>query len=214
MSDIRFVGEDVHIEGNVQKVTCYDIELDNAGRRSNTTGNRRAFVHDFQDGLTLNWARDYPGGVTINGDVKIPNSAAVNALNGTALKCSHHTLHLDHPARRTAPPVLKTAAAKKGKGPLIGTVVMPVSPIVGGIGGGIGVVPINAQRRALMHDTSDGLTINVGGDYPGGVTIRGSVRVPEGLLVKGNDLLQLVLDLQAKVVALESRVLALETAGG
>lgn len=213
MSDIRFVGEDVHIEGNVQKVTCYDIELDNAGRRSNAAGNRRAFVHDFQDGLTLNWARDYPGGVTINGEVKIPNSAAVNALNGTALHCSHHTLLLDHPARRTAPPVVKSAAARKSKAPLIGTVVVPAGPLIGGIGG-IGVVPLKAQRRALMHDTTDGLTLNVGGDYPGGVTIRGTVRTPETLLVKGQDLLKLVVDLQTQVAALEARVLALETAAG
>lgn len=28
-------------------------------------------------------------------------------------------------------------------------------------------------RRALVHDTNDGLAINFGGDYPGGVTISG-----------------------------------------
>ena len=28
-------------------------------------------------------------------------------------------------------------------------------------------------RRALVHDQSDGLTINYNGDYPGGVTING-----------------------------------------
>ena len=28
-------------------------------------------------------------------------------------------------------------------------------------------------RRALVHDQSDGLTVNFGGDYPGGVTING-----------------------------------------
>jgi hypothetical protein len=63
-----------------------------------------------------------------------------------------------------------------------------------------------------MHDTADGLTINVGGDYPGGVTIRGTVKLPETLLVKNQDLLQLIADLQAKVTALEARVTALESA--
>ena len=67
-------------------------------------------------------------------------------------------------------------------------------------------------RRALMHDTGDGLTVNVGGDYPGGVTIRGTVRLPETLLVKNQDLLQLITDLQAKVAALEARVATLEAA--
>ena len=28
-------------------------------------------------------------------------------------------------------------------------------------------------RRALVHDTNDGLTMNFGDDYPGGVTING-----------------------------------------
>jgi hypothetical protein len=30
-------------------------------------------------------------------------------------------------------------------------------------------------RRALVHDQSDGLTVNFSGDYPGGVAINGSV---------------------------------------
>lgn len=272
MSDIRFVGEDIHIEGNVQKVTCYDIELDNAGRRKSAGGKRRAFVHDFndgltlnwandypggvtingkvaigevvgthlisrhhdlhldhaarrsagggyrralvhdfQDGLTLNWARDYPGGVTINGEVKMPHGAAVGALSGTALKCTHHTLHLDHAARRSTKAAPALAAAK--------TRAPAVTAAIGGVGtvgtvtelGTVPTVVRVTQRRALMHDTGDGLTINVGGDYPGGVTIRGTVRLPETLLVKNQDLLQLVTDLQAKVAALEAKVGTLET---
>jgi hypothetical protein len=277
MSDIRFVGEDIHIEGNVQKVTCFDIELDNAGRRKNNSGKRRAFVHDFedgltlnwandypggvtingkvglselvgthlyvrhhdlhldhaarrsanggyrralvhdqQDGLTLNWARDYPGGVTINGEVKLPHGAAVGALSGTVLKCTHHTLHLDHAARRKTPPTL-TAVATTGataisRAPTVGVAsgtAVSAGPAAE-IGAIAGLKP--AQRRALMHDTTDGLTINVAGDYPGGVTIRGTVKLPETLLVKNQDLLQLIADLQAKVTALESRVTALESA--
>ena len=32
-------------------------------------------------------------------------------------------------------------------------------------------------RRALVHDSTDGLTINYNGDYPGGVKIKGKVNV-------------------------------------
>jgi hypothetical protein len=209
MSDIRFVGEDVHVEGNVQKVTCFDIELDNASRRSNNRGRRRAFVHDFQDGLTLNWERDYPGGVTLNGDVKMPHGSTVAALNGTVLRCTHHTLALDHAAHRPSPPVLtKRSAAARSKAPLASaSAALSTSALsAAAIGNRFG------QRRALMHDSGDGLTVNVNADYPGGVTIRGTVRLPETLLVKNQDLLQLVTELQAKVAALEARVATLEAA--
>jgi hypothetical protein len=215
MSDIRFVGEDIHIEGNVQKVTCFDIELDNAGRRKNNSGKRRAFVHDFQDGLTLNWERDYPGGVTINGELNLPHGAAVAALSGTALKCTHHTLHLDHAPRRKTPLTATTvgsASAGLARAPTLSaagsSTAVLASPSVelAAVGN---LRP--AQRRALMHDTSDGLTLNVAGDYPGGVTIRGTVKLPETLLVKNQDLLQLITALQTKVSALEARVAALES---
>lgn len=209
MSDIKFVGEDIHVEGNVQRVTCFDIELDNAGRRSNNRGKRRAFVHDFQDGLTLNWDRDYPGGVTINGDVKMPQGATVATLSGTALRCTHHTLLLDHAAHRPGLPVLtKRSAAVRSKATLTGV----ASSVSAAQIGSTALVTKLGQRRALMHDTGDGLTLNVDGDYPGGVTIRGTVRLPETLLVKNQDLLQLVTDLQAKVAALEARVATLEAA--
>lgn len=207
MSDIRFVGEDVHVEGNVHRVTCFDVELDNAGRRRSNSGKRRALVHDFQDGLTLNWDRDYPGGVTINGEVNLPHSATVATLNGTVLRCTHHTLQLDHAAHRPGLPVLtKRSAAAKKKGPLTG---VTASVAVSGVASAA-LINRLGQRRALMHDSGDGLTVNVDRDYPGGVTIRGTVRLPETLLVKDQDLLQLITDLQAKVTALEARVATLE----
>ncbi len=107
----------------------------------------------------------------------MPNGATVSLLQGTSLRLTHHTLHLDHAARRT--------------------------PTTG--------LPRKTQRRALMHDTSDGVTINYAKDYPGGVTIRGTVRTPDGLLVKGQDVLQLITDLQSQVAALTARVEALES---
>lgn len=211
MSDIRFVGEDVHIEGNVQRVTCFDIELDNAGRRSHNRGRRRAFVHDFQDGLTLNWDRDYPGGVTLNGDVKMPHGSTVATLNGTVLRCTHHTLQLDHAAHRPPLPVLTQRAAGKRKATLAATASAASAASVASLGSAA-VVNRLGQRRALMHDSGDGLTVNVDRDYPGGVTIRGTVRMPETLLVRNQDLLQLVTELQAKVAALEARIATLEAA--
>jgi hypothetical protein len=67
----------VTIEGF--RLTCKqaDLVLDFAGRRRNNTPWRRALVHDFNDGLTLNWANDYPGGVTINGNVTVPGQLLV-----------------------------------------------------------------------------------------------------------------------------------------
>lgn len=73
MSDIKFEGEWVNVEGFVLKSGTADFMLDNPSRRGNPAGLRRALVHDFADGLTINWASDYPGGVTINGNVNHVN---------------------------------------------------------------------------------------------------------------------------------------------
>lgn len=43
-----------------------DFALDNPTRRRGGGELRRAMVHDGTDGLTLNWGRDYPGGVHVN----------------------------------------------------------------------------------------------------------------------------------------------------
>ncbi len=69
MSDIKFDGEWVNVEGFVLKSQTTDFMLDHASRRTVQGGHRRALVHDFADGLTVNWANDYPGGVTINGNL-------------------------------------------------------------------------------------------------------------------------------------------------
>jgi hypothetical protein len=72
----------VHVEGDVLKVDSYDLQLDNASRRSNKNQDkpRRALVHDKGDGLTINWARDYPGGVTINGSVRCPDDVSASKI--------------------------------------------------------------------------------------------------------------------------------------
>jgi hypothetical protein len=55
-------------EATVLQIKGSDIILDSAQRRSSNGGHfRRAIVHDQNDGLTINYNNDYPGGVTING---------------------------------------------------------------------------------------------------------------------------------------------------
>ena len=40
-------------------------------------------------------------------------------------------------------------------------------------------------RRALVHDESDGLTINFSNDYEGGVTINGNLIIRDGERIRG-----------------------------
>lgn len=70
------------------KVATADLQLDRSERRKNATPNRRALVHNFNDGLTLNWANDYPGGVTINGEVHLESGLGGVTVNGK-LKATH-----------------------------------------------------------------------------------------------------------------------------
>jgi hypothetical protein len=55
------------------------LDSQDPSRRHNTTPFRRALVHDFHDGLTVNWGGDYPGGVTIQGMVTMPGQLDVAA---------------------------------------------------------------------------------------------------------------------------------------
>jgi len=73
---------DVKIEGSALEVKTTDIKLDNKGRRKKQNGHRRAMVHDFNDGLTLNFASDYPGGVTVNNG-KIVNATLEGNVKST-----------------------------------------------------------------------------------------------------------------------------------
>lgn len=58
-SDVKLVPGQVKIE-------AWDLCIDSQDRRKTNTPLRRAFVHNFDDGLTVNWDYDYPGGVTIH----------------------------------------------------------------------------------------------------------------------------------------------------
>ncbi len=59
------------------KLLGADFKIDHKSRRKSKTPYRRALVHDFNDGLTINWDKDYPGGVVINGKVKCPNKLEI-----------------------------------------------------------------------------------------------------------------------------------------
>lgn len=65
--DVKLEETSVIVEASTLACHSTDLVLDHPDRRMSTTGSRRALVHDFNDGLTLNWANDYPGGVTIKG---------------------------------------------------------------------------------------------------------------------------------------------------
>lgn len=58
---------DVKLVHGQVKVEAWDLCVDSQDRRKSATPHRRALVHDFQDGLTVNWGNDYPAGVTLKG---------------------------------------------------------------------------------------------------------------------------------------------------
>ena len=60
------------------------------------------------------------------------------------------------------------------------------------------------HRRALVHDSQDGLTINFAGDYPGGVTVTGNLAVTGSLAVTG--------DLNLAGTALSATIASLQAA--
>ncbi len=165
MSDIKFDGDWVIVEGNWTKLRTMDLMLDAPSRRSSNAGYRRALVHDYGDKLTLNYNRDYPGGVNILGSV------SVEALAGHQIVMNGEDVVLDSAARR-----------KNATG----------------------------QRRALVHDFNDGLTINWASDYPGGVTINGNVTMPTKLTVAGKDVAALLTSMQTEITNLKTKVAALE----
>jgi hypothetical protein len=74
MSDILFdATQQVTVQCDNLKVEGHDFLLDSQSRRrpGNTSAFRRAIVHDQNDGLTINFGNDYPGGVTLNAVVAI-----------------------------------------------------------------------------------------------------------------------------------------------
>src|SRR5262245_11243515 len=85
MSDILFDNsEEMTILCDNLNVRGHDLLLDSASRRApGSPGFRRALVHDGNDGLTINFNGDYPGGVTIN------NVRSMNVVGDLQFKISH-----------------------------------------------------------------------------------------------------------------------------
>lgn len=172
-ADIVLDENNVTVQGHTLKISGFDLVIDGGDSRrptdKNMTHSRRALVHDFGDGLTLNWDRDYPGGVTALGNLKVEKLQGVSPTHQLKVACAD--IQLDWPDRRK---------------------------VAGG------------QRRALVHDFGDGLTLNWNSDYPGGVTINGEVKLPGKLTLAGKDVATQLTALEQKVQALEARIAALE----
>jgi hypothetical protein len=74
-------GDWLVLEGSVLKTTASDLILDAPGRRGGgPSPHRRALVHDFGDGLTINFAGDYPGGVTVTGNLAVTGDLKLAGL--------------------------------------------------------------------------------------------------------------------------------------
>ncbi len=97
-ADVKLDGADAIVEGNWLTAKCLDIKLDAAARRSSNSGERRALVHGFNDELVVNYNSDYPGGATINGEVRIPDKIKQNHV-----RLESTDLHINHPDRRSTP---------------------------------------------------------------------------------------------------------------
>lgn len=60
-------GSFLELDARVVKAISSDFMLDEPSRRKGGGPHRRALVHDQNDGLSINFSGDYPGGVTITG---------------------------------------------------------------------------------------------------------------------------------------------------
>ncbi len=88
-------GNWVLVEGAVLKCTGTDLMLDSPARRAGNGGDhRRALVHDGGDRLTINFANDYRGGVTVVGDLAVTGDVRVGAVRlGAQLEEAHARIH-------------------------------------------------------------------------------------------------------------------------
>ncbi|MBK8460917.1 MAG: PASTA domain-containing protein [Micropruina sp.] len=91
-------GNWVLIEASVLKCTGADFMLDSPGRRgAGGSPHRRALVHDAGDALTINFARDYSGGVNVIGDLAVTGDVRVGgqALGGAVRAMSSRIAELE-----------------------------------------------------------------------------------------------------------------------
>jgi len=74
-------GTFLELEARVVKAIASDFMLDQPSRRKGGGPHRRALVHDQNDGLTINFNGDYPGGVTVMGELVVAGVALSGAIN-------------------------------------------------------------------------------------------------------------------------------------
>lgn len=86
-ADIKLDGNWLVFEGQWTRVRSWDLMLDAEDRRSDSSGWRRALVHNHEDGLTINYSSDYPAGVKIEGNTKC-DSVEADVLSCQSLSSS------------------------------------------------------------------------------------------------------------------------------
>jgi hypothetical protein len=178
MTDIRFEGDFIHLEGLVVRATANDLMLDAAARRTTNTPFRRALVHDFDDGLTLNWDHDYPGGVSVNSCKQI---LGFNNRDWLIVRSRiHQQFGTDF--------MLDGGVERRGRA----TTGLRRNPF----------------RRALVHGFGDQLVVNWDHDYTGGVVVNGRVTMPDGAVVAGQDVAATLTSLTTRVSELSTYLTA------
>lgn len=148
---------DVKLLNGQVKVEAWDLCVDSKDRRVNNTPHRRALVHDYGDRLTLNWGKDYPKGVKIQGDTDIDGDLQVNGLLNAKVQ------KLDGWEFLGSPPSIH----------LVATDLVLINQ------------PLEESKRnvALSHVEGDKLVINRGKGYEGGVEIDGFVNVKDNMTI-------------------------------
>ena len=141
-SDVKLLSGQVVVE-------AWDLCVDSKDRRINDTPHRRALVHDYGDRLTLNWGKDYPKGVKIQGDTEIDGNLHVkNGLLNAKVKKLEGWKYLG------SPPAIHLIAAD------LELVNQSIED--------------SKRKVALSHVEGDKLIINRGKGYDGGVEIEGN----------------------------------------
>lgn len=81
-SDLLLNDSDVVVQAHTLRIQGVDLVLDGGPERKKVTNQdpRRALVHDFKDKLTINYGKDYSGGVQILGYVHAPDAVEASLL--------------------------------------------------------------------------------------------------------------------------------------
>jgi hypothetical protein len=86
-------GNFIVLEAHVVEAHASDFELVSDDRRKGGGPNRRALVHDFNDGLTVNFSGDYPGGLLlVNVSELIPQKGILVVKGGVTYEVQGESL--------------------------------------------------------------------------------------------------------------------------